>query len=69
VYSSWYYNNKIAALQWVIMGVTYRISEKEEEKHVLERTDLTGFKTVLGEFPSLGEAIGLAERDAHELIR
>jgi hypothetical protein len=50
------------------MGITYRIPEKEGENYTLYRIDLKDAAITIGSVPTLGEAIGLAETDAKDLI-
>jgi hypothetical protein len=51
------------------MGRTYQVSEKENEGYTLYRTDPDRDRSTLGVFPTIGEAIGLAEADGSDLIR
>jgi hypothetical protein len=50
------------------MGRTYQVSEKENEGYALYRTDPDQERSTIGVFPTIGEAIGLAEADGSDII-
>ena len=51
----------------MVVGVVYRVSEKESDTYTLFRLDREEKTTNLGPFKTLREAIDLAENDARAL--